>query len=87
MNKYITTYYLLILLLITGAFASMAQNNYGIIIMGWVAVAFGTVFLLQSVQAAVKGPSDNIDTLVELFTLAVICILLALPVFYLHFII
>lgn len=86
MNKYITTYYLLILLLITGAFASMAQNNYGIIIMGWVAVAFGTVFLLQGIQAAVKGPSDNIDTLVELFTLSVICILLALRVFYIHFI-
>jgi hypothetical protein len=85
MNKYNTTYYLLILLLITGAFASMAQNNYGIIIMGWVAVAFGTVFLLQGVQAAVKGPADKKDTLMELFALSVICILLALRVFYIHF--
>jgi hypothetical protein len=85
MNKYNTTYYLLILLLITGAFASMAQNNYGIVIMGWVAVAFGAVFLLQGVQAAGKGVADQKDTLVELFALSVICILLALRVFFIHF--
>jgi len=85
MNKYNTTYYLLILLLITGAFASMAQNNYGVVIMGWVAVAFGAVFLLQGVRAAGRGLADQKVTLVELFALSVICILLALRVFYIHF--
>jgi hypothetical protein len=84
MSKYNTTYYLLILLLITGAFASMAQNNYGITIMGWVAVAFSAVFLLQGVRASVRGSADQKDNLVELYALSVICLLLALRVFYIH---
>ncbi len=45
MKSYNTLYYLLTVLLIMGAFASMAQNSYGMQIISVVCIAFGlTIF-------------------------------------------
>ena len=46
MKNYYTIYYLLVMLLILGAFASMAQNGYGIAIIGGVALTFGLIFFM-----------------------------------------
>ena len=51
MKSYNTIFYLLFVLLIMGAFASMAQNNYGMKILAGVAVAFGIVFLIRFLES------------------------------------
>jgi len=85
MSKYNTTYYLLILLLVTGAFASMAQNGYGIQLMGIVAAAFGFVFLIQFVQVLMEKGSNEPRLLTELFSLILISTILSMRVFYIYF--
>ncbi|MBA2746636.1 MAG: hypothetical protein H0U44_10455, partial [Flavisolibacter sp.] len=50
MKKFNTIYYLLFILLVMGAFASMAQNSYGLKIMGGVAFVFALVFLLEFIS-------------------------------------
>jgi len=85
MSRYNTTYYLLILLLITGAFASMAQNGYGIKIMGGVAAAFGAVFLIQVIQIFIKKGIKDLILLIELFSLTLMAAILSMRVFYIYF--
>jgi hypothetical protein len=86
MNKYTTYYYLLFVLLIMGAFASMAQNDYGIKVLGVVAVAFSLLFCVQLAlffieKADTKDKSDAI----ELVCLILLSAILALRVFYIRF--
>ncbi len=50
MKKFNTIYYLLFILLVMGAFAAMAQNNYGLNIMGGVAFVFALVFLVEFIS-------------------------------------
>ncbi|SMD43037.1 hypothetical protein SAMN00777080_1613 [Aquiflexum balticum DSM 16537] len=85
MKKYNTYYYLLFVLLVMGAFASMAQNNYGLKIMGIVAFIFGVLFLTQLVY--VLKNKSKIDYLVvcELLGLFTISLILGLRVYYIHF--
>lgn len=85
MKKYITYYYLLFVLMVLGAFASMAQNNYGFKIMGLVAFIFGLLFVTQLVY--VFRNKSKIDYLVicELIGLFTISIILGLRVYYIHF--
>ena len=47
MRKNIILYYILLLLLVMGAFAAMALNSYGIVLMSYVALGFGLVFLFE----------------------------------------
>lgn len=47
MRKNIILYYVLLLLLVMGAFAAMALNSYGIVLMSYVALGFGLVFLFE----------------------------------------
>lgn len=47
MKKNIILYYLLLLLLVMGSFAAMALNSYGILLMSYVALGFGFVFLFE----------------------------------------
>jgi len=47
MNRNIIFYYILLMLLVMGAFASMALNSYGILLMSYVALGFGLVFLFE----------------------------------------
>jgi hypothetical protein len=47
MKKNSALYYLLMLLLVMGAFASMALNSYGITLMSYVGLAFSLVFIYE----------------------------------------
>lgn len=47
MKKYLFYTYLLFVLLVTGAFASMAQNDYGKSLLGGVAAFFALLFIFQ----------------------------------------
>lgn len=84
MNRYNTFYYLLILLLITGAFASMAQNGYGIILMGGVSAVFCLLFLFQTVDHVRKEETKTFQ-LIELISLSVLFGIISLRIFYIHF--
>lgn len=85
MKNYNTIYYLLVMLLILGAFASMAQNGYGITIIGGVAITFGLVFLWQTFQMLKSEKNTKSQTVVELLSLFLLSTLLAFRVFYIHF--
>jgi hypothetical protein len=85
MKSYNTIFYLLFVLLIMGAFASMAQNTYGLRILGGVAIVFGLVFLfrfLKSIQSTVSIPTIN---KVELVCLSLLSSLLACRIFHIYF--
>jgi hypothetical protein len=85
MKKINTAYYLLFVLLIMGAFASMAQNDYGNTILGIVAFSFSLLFTIQLVTAyTTKEQSEKINT-TELLSLIALAVILGLRVFYIHF--
>jgi putative exporter of polyketide antibiotics len=84
MSRYNPYYYLLFVLLIFGAFASMAQNDYGIQILGFVALAFGVIFLLQFIFAIRKKRVDAVAA-TELGSLVVLSAVLFMRVFYIRF--
>jgi hypothetical protein len=66
-----------------GAFAAMAQNDYGITILGIVAFAFGFLFIGQLMFK--KKATSNIWSLLELISLSLLAVILGLRVFYIHF--
>jgi hypothetical protein len=69
-----------------GAFASMAQNDYGIKILGVVAVAFSVLFLSQLISFfSKKNQNRDNSEAVELFSLILLSGILALRVFYIRF--
>jgi hypothetical protein len=68
-----------------GAFASMARNNYGYTILGWVAIIFGCVFLYQFIQKFRKRERDDWSRLAEPLSLTVLSIIFALRIFQVHF--
>lgn len=82
MKNYYTLYYLLFVLIIMGAFASMAQNGYGLVILGAVSFAFSLTFLFQLID---KKQKPDISSSIELFGLFLISFILGLRVFYIHF--
>ncbi|MCU0358513.1 MAG: hypothetical protein MUE95_13130 [Cyclobacteriaceae bacterium] len=85
MSRYNLYYYLLFVLLIFGAFASMAQNDYGLKIMGGSALAFGVIFLLQLITYwRYKGVSNWV-LMMELPGLIAIAAILSMRVFYIRF--
>jgi len=85
MKNYNKLYYLLTVLLIMGAFASMAQNGYGVKILGAVAIGFAFLFLLELLQAAKKRESAGVLIRLELVDLCIISVLFALRIFQVHF--
>lgn len=85
MRKYIAYYYLLFVLLIFGAFASMAQNDYGIKILGWVSIIFGILFLMQLVTLLTGEKKTSSLDIVELVSLILLASILAMRIFYIHF--
>lgn len=85
MSRYNPYYYLLFVLLIFGAFASMAQNDYGIKILGGVAFVFGLLFLMQIVGEIKSKHKTDVVVIAELSGLTVIAIILSMRVFYLRF--
>ena len=74
MKSYNTLYYLLTVLLIMGAFASMAQNSYGMQIISMVSIAFGLIFLIQFIRQLnnKKGISGSGIEYLSLLILALI---------------
>ena len=74
MKSYNTLYYLLTVLLIMGAFASMAQNSYGMQIISVVCIAFGLIFLIQYIRQLTnkEGVAGSGIELLSLFILALI---------------
>jgi hypothetical protein len=84
MKTYHTIYFLLFVLLIMGAFASMAQNSYGLKLLGFVGLAFGILFLYQLIRYQLRpGKKDRLLQL-ELVSLAVLSSIFALRVFNIH---
>ena len=85
MRNYITFYYLLTVLLIMGAFAAMAQNSYGLTILGLVCYGFALIFLLQFVSGIRQKQVQPPGELMDLPALFIISVILALRLFHLHF--
>lgn len=84
MKQLNTLYYLLFVLLIMGAFASMAQNDYGITILGLVASAFALVFLSQ-LYAEIGRSQSKWMRRAELICLFLLSSVMAMRVFHFHF--
>jgi hypothetical protein len=84
MKSYNTIYYLLFVLLIMGAFASMAQNSYGLTLLGAVALSFGLLFLYQFFQTFNDAEGNDIFLKAELLSLFVISILFSLRMFHVY---
>jgi len=84
MKRYLAYYYLLFVLLIMGAFASMAQNEYGRSILGIVGISFGLLFGLQLLVSLNKINKDGLE-IFELSGLTILCGLMALRVFNIYF--
>lgn len=86
MRKYVTIYYLLCVVLILGAFAAMAQNGYGLVLLGVVAGAFAIVFLTQLVTYLDKNRQKrDYLILLEHVSLILISAILSLRIFYIRF--
>lgn len=85
MKKYNTYYYLLFVLLVMGAFASMAQNSYGLKIMGIVSFSFCLLFLTQLIYVIKnKGDKDFLG-IAEISGLSVVSFILGLRLYFIHF--
>ena len=85
MKKFNTIYYLLFILLVMGAFAAMAQNNYGLNIMGGVAFVFGLLFLTQLYSLVSEKGEKNMMGIAEMAGLFLLTVIMGLRVFYIHF--
>jgi len=85
MKKYNPIYYLLFILLVMGTFASMAQNSYGLKIMGGVALAFGLIFLLEFINALGKKETKDGYALAELAAMIVFSAIFGCRIFNIHF--
>jgi len=85
MRKYNTIFYLLFILLMMGAFASMAQNNYGLKIMGGVAFVFGLVFIIEIISALGKNDIKDVYSILETACLFLLSVIFGLRIFYIHF--
>lgn len=81
MSKKIMLYCVLVLLLVMGAFASMAINGYGMLIMCYASLGLCVTFiveLLDVVRRQDLTPSEKRVAGIELAALSSICLLLAL---------
>ncbi|MGL6266398.1 MAG: hypothetical protein ACRC2O_00670, partial [Chitinophagaceae bacterium] len=85
MKSYNTIYYLLFVLLIMGSFASMAQNSYGLALLGVVSLSFGLLFLYQFFKSLHQPDRRGYLLQIELLALFVISILFALRIFHFYF--
>lgn len=85
MKKYNAVYYLLFILLVMGAFAAMAQNNYGLKIMGGVAFVFGLVFMVEFIFVLREKDKNEVFELIEPLCLFIISVIFGLRVFYIRF--
>jgi hypothetical protein len=86
MKKYNTIFYLLFILLVMGTFAAMAQNSYGLKIMGGVAFVFGLVFIAEFISRLLKRNGEkNVFALIEPACLFLLSVIFGFRVFYIYF--
>lgn len=85
MKRYATLYYLLFVIIVMGAFASMAQNDYGMIILGLAAASFSIIFLVQLISIVLKKQTHATLEVVEVACLFLLTAIMAMRVFYIHF--
>lgn len=85
MKRFNPIYYLLFILLIMGAFASMAQNGYGLTVMGLVGFLFGIVFIVEFLLVADKKEHGSAFFLVEVSCLIIFSVIFGLRLFYIYF--
>lgn len=85
MKKYIAYYYLMFVLLIFGAFASMAQNDYGLKILGVVSFVFALLFIVQLISGLTSEKKIQPLEVVELVGLVILSSVLGMRVYYIHF--
>jgi len=85
MKKLNVIYFFLFILLVMGSFASMAQNSYGLRIMGGVGFAFGLLFLFELVSVLRKKGDKDVFAVTELVCLFLLSSIFALRVFFIRF--
>lgn len=68
-----------------GAFASMAQNSYGLKIMGAVAFVFGLLFLIEFISVLQEKGKKDIYKLIEPVCLLLLSVIFGFRVFYIYF--
>ena len=85
MKKNNPIYFLLFILLIMGAFASMAQNSYGLKLIGGVVFVFALVFMVEFITALQKNGKKDMAALIETACLFLLLFIAGCRVFYLHF--
>lgn len=80
MKRYYTLYYLLFMIMITGAFASMAQNNYGLKLIGLTCLGFACLFFFEALldwkRKIELSLSTRILLTIELLVLGALALLL-----------
>jgi hypothetical protein len=85
MRSYNTLYYLLTVLLIMGAFASMAQNSYGMLIIGGVTIAFALIFGIRFFQPGKNSGGHEGITRIEYLALFVLSVIFLLRILQIYF--
>ncbi len=80
-------YYFLILAIILGAFASMAQNDYGLKVMGLAALGFSFSFFAEAMNRFVQKKKRTIENwnFMELLSLSVLSFVFFLRAFFIRF--
>jgi hypothetical protein len=84
MNRTTTILILLFMLLITGAFASMAQNNYGFLLIGFVCMCYAAFFLYHLIRKLTAGKKSSLRSRVELLALFLLAFSFGLNVFHIR---
>ena len=85
MKKLNVIYFFLFILLVMGAFASMAQNSYGFKILGGVAFVFALLFFAEFITALRRKENEDIFAIIEPLCLFIISFIFGLRVFYVYF--
>ncbi|MEM6524380.1 MAG: hypothetical protein AAF693_11330 [Bacteroidota bacterium] len=77
-------YYALYLLLIIGVFASMAQNSYGLDLVGMAALGFGVLFLWQGVNTLFFRHKRKILVALEFLGMSIMAAIFAMRAYFIH---
>jgi len=85
MKKLNAIYLFLFILLVMGAFASMAQNSYGLKILGGVAFVFALMFFAEFITALRRKENEDLFAIIEPLCLFILSSLFGLRIFYIHF--
>ena len=85
MNKFRFAIKMLAIAIFMFAFASMAQNSYGLKIMGGVAFVFSLFFIVEFIASLRKKEEKDPFKFIEPVCMAIVSFIFGLRVFYIHF--